>query len=160
MRTQILSKKRLRRCASGTRNLSHAVSIESVLAVHCIVLNFNDWTRHEVHRAQAHTVSTIQIDNNRHRGFCTDKICFFLSEKLDLENAYEPHIDIDYKSLLFWRGSVTIKVMNFRPPMKTLVPNSCQKLYSFFIKSQNREANKSSVHCANIDGIDVKPGSN
>jgi len=25
----------------------------------------------------------------------------FLSEKLDLENTYEPHIDIYYKSLLF-----------------------------------------------------------
>jgi len=25
-----------------------------------------------VHRSQAHTVSTTQIDNNRHRGFCND----------------------------------------------------------------------------------------
>jgi len=31
----------------------------------------------------------------------TDKIWLFLSEKLEPENAYEPHIDIHYKSLLF-----------------------------------------------------------
>jgi len=29
------------------------------------------------------------------------KIWLLLSEKLDPENAYEPHIDIHYKSLLF-----------------------------------------------------------
>jgi len=29
------------------------------------------------------------------------KFGFFLSEKLGPENAYEPHIDIHYKSLLF-----------------------------------------------------------
>ena len=28
------------------------------------------WTRHEVHRAQARTICTTQIDNNRHRTFC------------------------------------------------------------------------------------------
>ena len=65
-----IPEKRYGRCASGTRNLFHAVSIESVPAAHCIVLNFNVCTRHEVHRAQAHTVSTTQNDNNRHRGFC------------------------------------------------------------------------------------------
>jgi len=31
----------------------------------------------------------------------TVKIWIFLSEKLDPENAYEPHIDIHCKSLLF-----------------------------------------------------------
>ena len=31
---------------------------------------FNLWTRHEVHRAQARTICTTQIDNNRHRTFC------------------------------------------------------------------------------------------
>jgi len=29
------------------------------------------------------------------------KFGFFLSEKLDAENTYDPHIDIHYKSLLF-----------------------------------------------------------
>jgi len=29
------------------------------------------------------------------------KFGFFLSGKLDPENAYEPHIDIHYKSLIF-----------------------------------------------------------
>jgi len=30
------------------------------------LLHFNVSTRHEVHRAQAHTVCTTQLDNNRH----------------------------------------------------------------------------------------------
>jgi len=34
------------------------------------ILIFNLWTRHEVHRAQARTICTTQIDNNRHRTFC------------------------------------------------------------------------------------------
>jgi len=97
-----ISKKRLRRCASGTCNLSHAVFIESVPALHCIVLNFNVSTRHEVPRAQAHTLSPqrrlIITDTE---GFVQTKFGFFLSVKLDLENAYEPHIDTDGKSLLF-----------------------------------------------------------
>ena len=41
-----------------------------------------------------------EIFSNRRK---TDKIWLFLSEKLDPENAYEPHIDIHYnycKSLL------------------------------------------------------------
>ena len=87
------------------------------------------------------------------------KFGIFLSKKLDPENAYELHIDIRCKSLLFWRGSVTIEVTNFHPPVKTLVPNSCLKLYSILYKSQNREANEGNVHCADIEGIDVKPGS-
>jgi len=87
------------------------------------------------------------------------KIWLVLSEKLDPENAYEPHIDIYYKSLLFWQGSVPIKVTNFQPPVKTLVRNSCLKLNSILYKSQNREANEGSVHCADIEGIDVKLGS-
>jgi len=32
------------------------------------------------------------------------KFGFFLSEQLNPKNAYEPHMDIHYKSLLFWRG--------------------------------------------------------
>ena len=64
-----------------------------------------------------------------------------------------------YKFLLFWRGSVTIKVTNFHPPVKTLVSNSCLKLISILHKRQNTEANEGSVHCADIEGIDVKPGS-
>jgi len=43
--------------------------------------------------------------------------------------------------------------------VKTLVPNSCLKLNSILYRSQNREANEGSVHCADIEGIDVKPGS-
>jgi len=39
------------------------------------------------------------------------------------------------------------------------VSNSCLKLYPILYKSQNREANEGSVHCADIEGIDVKPGS-
>jgi len=38
--------------------LAHAVAIESVPAVHWIVLNFNVGTRHEVHRAQASVVTS------------------------------------------------------------------------------------------------------
>jgi len=64
-----------------------------------------------------------------------------------------------YKSLLFWRGSVTIEVTNFHPPVKTSVANSCLKLNSILYKSRNSEANEDSVHCADIEGIDVKPGS-
>jgi len=87
-------------------------------------------------------------------------LAFFLSEKLDPENADEPHIDTLYKSLLFWRGSVITEVTkNFQPPVKTLVPNSCLKLNSILYKSQNREANDGSVHCADVEGIDVKSGS-
>jgi len=37
---------------------------------HWYFLYFNLWTRHEVHRAQAHTICTTHIDNNRHRTFC------------------------------------------------------------------------------------------
>jgi len=44
-------------------------------------------------------------------------------------------------------------------PLKTLIPNSWLKLNSILYKSQNREANKGSVHCADIEGIDVKPRS-
>jgi len=33
---------------------------------------FNMWTRHEVHRAQAHTICTTRIDNNSHRTICND----------------------------------------------------------------------------------------
>ena len=43
--------------------------------------------------------------------------------------------------------------------MKTFVPNSCLKLNSILYKSQNREANEGIVHCADIEGTDVKPGS-
>ena len=43
--------------------------------------------------------------------------------------------------------------------VKTLVSISCLKLNSILYKSQNREANEGSVHCADIEGIDVKPGS-
>jgi len=43
--------------------------------------------------------------------------------------------------------------------VKTLVSNSCLKLNSILYKSQNREANEGSVHCADIEGIDVKPES-
>jgi len=58
-------------CKSNrTHNVSHAAPIESVPAVRYIALKVNAWTRHKVHRAQAHTVSTTQIDSNRHRGFC------------------------------------------------------------------------------------------
>ena len=85
------------------------------------------------------------------------KFGFILSETLDSENGYEPHTDIHYKSLLFWGGSVTVKVTNFHPPVKTLVRNSCMKLNSILYKSQNREANEGSVHCADIEGIDVQP---
>jgi len=70
MSTQIYLKRDRERCSSGTRNLFHAVPIESVPVVHCTALNFNFRTRREVHRAQAHAVSTTQIDNNRHRVFC------------------------------------------------------------------------------------------
>jgi len=87
------------------------------------------------------------------------KFDFFLSEKLDPENAYEPYIDFHYKSLLYRRGSVTIEVTNCHPPVKTLVPNSCLKLNSILYKSHNREANEGSVHCADIEETDVKPGS-
>jgi len=87
------------------------------------------------------------------------KFGFFLSEKLNPDNAYEPHIDIYYKSLLFWRWYVTIDVTNFHPPVKILVPNSCLKLNSILYYSQNREANEGNVHCVDIEGIDVNPGS-
>jgi len=86
------------------------------------------------------------------------KFVFFLSEKLDPENAYEPHIDIHYKSLLFRRGSVTIEVTNFHPPVETLVPNTCLKLNSILYKSENRETSEGSEHHADIEGIDVNPG--
>jgi len=36
-----------------------------------IFFYFNVWTRREVHRAQAHTVCTTQIDKNRHDRFIT-----------------------------------------------------------------------------------------
>jgi len=49
--------------------------------------------------------------------------------------------------------------MNFHPPVKTLVPNFCLKLNSILYKSQKREAKEGSVHCADIEGIDVKLGS-
>jgi len=65
---------------------------------------------------------------------------------------------LGYKSLLFWRGSV-ITVTNFHPPVKTFAPNSCLELNSILYKSQKREANEGSVHCADIEGIDVKQGS-
>jgi len=55
--------------------------------------------------------------------------------------------------------SVTIEVTNFNPPVKTLVPNSCLKLNSISYISQNKDANEGSVHCADIEGINVKPGS-
>jgi len=48
--------------------------------------------------------------------------------------------------------------MNFHPPVKTLVQNSCLKLNSILYKSQTSEANEGSMHCADIEGIDVKPG--
>ena len=204
-------------CKWNTQLVSCSVHwICSWCALHCF--KFQCLNQTQVHRAQAHTVSTTQIDNNRRTGFCNgvgagpqDTFCnhscsltrnawynttsrvvysknrvknfaflkilkfgcfrtgiftdfeirdvfqrtglfwksktqtkfgFFLSEKLDPENAYEPHIDIHNKSLFFWRGSVTIKVTNFHPPVKTLVPNSCLKLNSILYKSQNREANE------------------
>ena len=37
---------------------------------HWYLFFFYHWTRHEVRRAQAHTICTSQIDNNRHRTFC------------------------------------------------------------------------------------------
>jgi len=33
-------------------------------------LFFNLWTKHEVHRAQAHTICTTRIDNKGHRTVC------------------------------------------------------------------------------------------
>jgi len=39
-------------------------------------------------------LSFFQIEKNR-------KFGFFLSEKLDPKNPYEPHVDTNYKSLLF-----------------------------------------------------------
>jgi len=41
--------------------------------------------------------------------------------------------------------------------VKTLVPNYCLKLNSILYKSQNKEANESSEHRADIEGIDAKP---
>jgi len=49
---------RWKKCASGARNLSHAVSIESVPAVHCIVLNLLfEPDMYEVHEHK-HTLSS------------------------------------------------------------------------------------------------------
>ena len=41
-----------------------------ILMIVCFYIYFKVCTRYEVHTAQAHTVCTTQIDNNRHRTFC------------------------------------------------------------------------------------------
>jgi len=93
-----------------------------------------------------------------HRNKNRENLAFFCPKSWP-RNAYEPHIDFHFKPLLFWRGSVTIKVTNFHSPVKTLVSNSCLKPYSILYKSQKREDNEGSVHCADIEGIAVKLGS-
>jgi len=70
---------------------------------------------------------------------------FFLSEKLDPENAYGPHIGIHYKSLLFWRGSVTIEVTNFDPPVKTSFKFLSETLLDFI---QNPKRGSQWKQCA------------
>jgi len=63
-------------------------------------------------------------------------LAFFLSVKLNSENVCEPHIDIHYKSLLFWRGSVTIKVWTSIRPWRLWVKIPVWNLTQFYAKAK------------------------
>ena len=59
----------MRRHYLGTSGVLHMVPSFPLCVCDIYFIYFKVWTRHEVHRAQAHTVCTTQIDKNRHRTF-------------------------------------------------------------------------------------------